>query len=103
MAGKAFDLSGKVALVTGANTGIGQGIAVALAKAGADIALTARRSPDETKAMVEAEGVRTHVVMADLSSIEPCQRIVNETVDALDMMEEAVAISDFIKKPSVME
>ncbi|WP_431860685.1 SDR family NAD(P)-dependent oxidoreductase, partial [Azospirillum sp.] len=33
-----FDLSGKVALVTGANTGIGQGIAVALAKAGADIA-----------------------------------------------------------------
>ena len=37
-----FDLSGKVALVTGANTGIGQGLAIALANAGADVALIGR-------------------------------------------------------------
>ncbi len=82
MSANVFDLSGKVALVTGANTGIGQGIAVALAKAGADIVLTARRDPAETRELVEAEGVRAHVIMADLSSIEPCQRIVDEAVEA---------------------
>ncbi len=83
MASNPFDLTGKVAIVTGANTGIGQGIAVALAHAGADIALVARRDPEETVQMVEAAGRRAHVVMADLSSIEPCERIVSETVAAL--------------------
>jgi len=43
-----FDLSGKTALVTGANTGLGQGIAIALAQAGADIALIGRSTPTET-------------------------------------------------------
>src|SRR3546814_20747512 len=42
-----FDLSGKVALVTGANTGIGQGIALALAEAGADIAAAGRSRSEE--------------------------------------------------------
>jgi 2-deoxy-D-gluconate 3-dehydrogenase len=45
-----FDLGGKVALVTGANTGIGQAIAVALAGAGADVALAGRSDPAETRA-----------------------------------------------------
>ena len=43
-----FSLAGRVALVTGANTGIGQGIAVALAAAGADIAAVGRSAPEET-------------------------------------------------------
>ena len=40
-----FDLSGKVAIVTGANTGIGQGLAVGLAQAGANIAAVGRTTP----------------------------------------------------------
>jgi len=43
-----FDLSGKVALVTGANTGLGQGISIALAQAGADIVLIGRSEPEDT-------------------------------------------------------
>jgi 2-deoxy-D-gluconate 3-dehydrogenase len=53
-----FDLSEKVAIVTGANTGIGQGIAVALAAAGADIAAVGRTTPTETEANVKAAGRR---------------------------------------------
>jgi 2-dehydro-3-deoxy-D-gluconate 5-dehydrogenase len=62
-----FDLSGKVAVVTGANTGIGQAIAVALARAGADIVAVGRTSPADTRASVEATGRRFHEVQADLA------------------------------------
>lgn len=78
-----FDLSGKVAIVTGANTGIGQGIAIALARAGADIAAVGRTAPDETGAKVKAAGRRFLHINADLSSIAPTKTIVPETLKAL--------------------
>ena len=80
---KMFDLSGKVAVVTGANTGIGQAIAVALAEAGADIAAVGRTPAEETVEKVRALGRRAEIVSADLSSIEPVQRIVDETLENL--------------------
>tara|TARA_R110002072_G_scaffold38314_27_gene111133 strand:+ start:12046 stop:12819 length:774 start_codon:yes stop_codon:yes gene_type:complete len=98
-----FDLTGRVALVTGANTGIGQGIAVALARAGADVALVARRDPGETCEMVEAEGRRAHVVMADLSSIEPCQRIVDDTVEALGRLDILVNNAGIIRREDALD
>ena len=49
-----FSLDGKVAAVTGANTGLGQAIAVALAGAGASVALVGRSAPDETEANIAA-------------------------------------------------
>lgn len=103
MAQNPFDLSGKVALVTGANTGIGQGIAVALAKAGADIVLTARRDPSETRQLVEAHGVRAHVVMADLSSTEPCERIVSETVEAFGRLDILVNNAGIIRRNDALD
>ena len=63
-----FSLKGKVALVTGGNTGLGQAMAVALAKAGADIVITSRKPEcEETRAQVEAAGRRFHCILGDLS------------------------------------
>jgi 2-deoxy-D-gluconate 3-dehydrogenase len=78
-----FDLTGRRALVTGANAGIGQAIALALAEAGADIALVGRSSPDETMAAIAETGRKAASIPADLSSIEPVARIVAEAVSAL--------------------
>ncbi len=63
-----FSLENKVALVTGANTGIGQGIAIGLAEAGAAIAAVGRSAPSETQAAVKKLGRRFQFVEADLSS-----------------------------------
>ena len=78
-----FDLNGKVAIVTGANTGLGQGMAVALAEAGADVALVGRSAPAETVELVKKAGRKAHVIMADLGSLEPIDKIVSETKEAL--------------------
>ncbi|HWA63051.1 MAG TPA: 2-dehydro-3-deoxy-D-gluconate 5-dehydrogenase KduD [Caulobacteraceae bacterium] len=74
----AFSLEGQVAVVTGANTGLGQGIAVGLAEAGADIVAVGRSAPTETARKVQAAGRRLHAVDADLGSTEPIARIVAE-------------------------
>ncbi|WP_037537873.1 SDR family NAD(P)-dependent oxidoreductase, partial [Sphingomonas sp. PR090111-T3T-6A] len=72
-----FDLTSRVAAVTGANTGIGQGIAVALAQAGADVALVGRTPAEETAAHIRALGRRAEIVSADLSTIAPVAGVVD--------------------------
>lgn len=79
---KLFDLSGKTAVVTGANTGLGQAIAEALASAGADIAAVGRTPPVATQKAVEAMGRRFLAISADLGTLEPIGRVVAETVAA---------------------
>ena len=93
-----FDLSGKVALVTGANTGIGQGIAVALATAGADIAAVDVVPLDETKGLVEATGRRFHAIKADLTAIAPVGGIVEETVGRLGQLDILVNNAGLIRR-----
>jgi len=80
MSNSVFDLSGQVALVTGASRGLGQGFARALAKAGADLILTSRRR--ETLADFEAEigslGRRTVAVGLDVRDSSSIQRMAAE-------------------------
>jgi 2-deoxy-D-gluconate 3-dehydrogenase len=78
-----FDLSGRVAAVTGANTGIGRGIAEALAGAGADIAAIGRSDPAETLAAVKALGRRGTWIMADLGTKLDYSAVVGEVVGKL--------------------
>lgn len=64
---EAFNLAGKTAIVTGASRGLGAGMAVALAEAGADVALVARGDLGATRARVEAAGRRALEIHADLA------------------------------------
>lgn len=71
-------LAGRVALVTGASSGIGEATAVALAQAGAIVAISARRR-DRLEALAERIGGETLVLEADLTREAEAQRIVRET------------------------
>jgi 2-deoxy-D-gluconate 3-dehydrogenase len=77
---KIFDLDGRVALVTGANTGLGQAIAVALAQAGADIVAAGRTRPDDTAAQVRAAGKELHAIDCDLGARPDTSAIVKDAV-----------------------
>jgi len=80
-----FSLAGKVAIVTGASSGLGVAFAVGLAEAGADIAICARRVEklEQTKAQVLESGRRCIAIQADVSNPDDCNRVVAETVDQL--------------------
>lgn len=78
-----FDLTGKVALVTGGNKGLGQAMALALAEAGADIAVVSSRAETETVDQVKALGRKAIHIAADLSAIQPVETIISQTVSEL--------------------
>ena len=98
-----FDLSGRKAIVTGANTGIGQGIAAALAEAGADIALVGRSAALETQELVQAKGRKAVLIGADLSSIEPVGQVVAEAVSELGRVDILVNNAGIIRRDDALD
>ena len=77
------DLSGQTAIVTGASQGIGRGIAIALAKAGAKVACIARTAEklEETAAAIRAAGGTAEVFACDVTSSESVQNVVDQVVE----------------------
>jgi 2-deoxy-D-gluconate 3-dehydrogenase len=98
-----FDLTGRVAVVTGANTGIGQGIALALAAAGADIAAVGRTPAEETCEKVKALGRKCLLVKADLSSTAPVQGVVDQVVSELGGLHILVNNAGIIRRADAVE
>ncbi|NKF24105.1 2-dehydro-3-deoxy-D-gluconate 5-dehydrogenase KduD [Solimonas marina] len=98
MATDLFNLSGKVAIVTGANTGIGQGIAVALAQAGADVVAVGRSSMDETQAQIEALGRRCYPLKADLSQAKVAGEVIAQARQAAGRVDILVNNAGIIRR-----
>jgi 2-deoxy-D-gluconate 3-dehydrogenase len=98
-----FDLSGRVAVVTGANTGIGQAIAIALATAGASIVAVGRSSMEETQSAVRAAGAGFHVIKADLGTIEPVKAIVAETIATFGALDILVNNAGIIRRADAID
>ena len=98
-----FSLKGKVALVTGSSTGLGQGMSIAFAEAGASVVGVDYVDSPDTKARIEAMGGRFHAVVANLMSIEPCQRLVEETVKVFGKIDILVNNAGIIRRQDIID
>ncbi|NNM73357.1 2-dehydro-3-deoxy-D-gluconate 5-dehydrogenase KduD [Enterovirga aerilata] len=98
-----FDLSEKAAIVTGANTGIGQAIAVGLAEAGASIVAVGRSPMDETEALCRRHGTGFLAVHADLRTIEPIERIMRSTEERFGRVDILVNNAGIIRRADALD
>ncbi len=83
-------LAGKVAIVTGADSGIGRAIAALYAREGADVAIVYLLEQDdaaETQRIVESEGRRAITIQADVGSKKMCDRAVEQTIEAFGRLD----------------
>jgi 2-deoxy-D-gluconate 3-dehydrogenase len=84
-----FDLTGKVAVVTGGNGGLGLGIAMGLASAGANIVIAARSVEKTAQALedIRALGVEAHGITVDVTKEPAVQRMVTDTIDHMGRLD----------------
>ncbi len=98
-----FDLSGKVALVTGCDTGLGQGMAVGLAQAGCDIIGVNRSNPQQTREQVRALGRRFLSLNADLSSIAVIPPLIEQAVAEFGRIDILVNNAGIIRRENAID
>jgi 2-deoxy-D-gluconate 3-dehydrogenase len=98
-----FDLNGQVAVVTGANTGLGAGLALALAQAGADIVAAGRSAADDTARLVEAAGRRFHFIQADLSGTGAVPAVVDGALAAFGRLDILVNNAGIISRADALD
>ncbi len=99
-----FNLTKKVAIVTGGNSGIGQGYALALAKAGADIFIVTYGTDwEETKKLIEAEGRKVEFYQADLSKKEEIPEVISTCVEKFGRLDILVNNAGTIRRAPLLE
>lgn len=95
-----FSLKGKVAIVTGSNTGLGQGICKAYVEAGAKVVGVSRRPSDETAAIC---GKNFYNVIADLSTLDVIPKVIDETLKKFGRIDILVNNAGIIKRQDSIE
>ncbi|EPG9672802.1 2-dehydro-3-deoxy-D-gluconate 5-dehydrogenase KduD [Citrobacter freundii] len=100
---EAFRLEGKVAIVTGCDTGLGQGMAVALAEAGYDVVGVNRKIPHETAEKINALGRRFMAIQADLSQQDALTSIVTQSVSAFGRIDILVNNAGTIRRQDALD
>lgn len=99
-----FSLKGKVAIVTGGNTGLGQGYAVALAKAGADVFVVSYITDwDETRELVEQTGQKIAFLQADLTDRSQLKKVVDNCLDTYGRIDVLVNNAGTIRRAPLIE
>ena len=98
-----FDLTGRRAMVTGANTGIGQGIAVSLAQAGAEVLAVGRSSMDETRSAIEAAGGTMREINADLGQTSTVASMFDAAWDAQGAIDILVNNAGIIRRADAVD
>ena len=98
-----FDLTDRNAVVTGANTGIGQAIAVALSEAGANVAAVGRSAMDETQALCAPNGTGFLAIEANLSSTEPIERVMTSAEERFGRVDILVNNAGIIRRADAVE
>lgn len=98
-----FDLTGKTALVTGARTGLGQGIALALASAGATVVGVDRAEMPETAEAVATVGGTFHGLVADLGSVAPIDGIVTTATERAGPIDVLVNNAGIIRRADALD
>lgn len=99
-----FSLKGKVAIVTGGNKGLGEGYAIALAKAGADVlVVTHGNNWGETKALLEQTGQRAEFFQADLANREEIKAVVDKCMEVYGRIDILVNNAGTIRRAPILE
>lgn len=99
-----FQLNGKVAIVTGGNTGLGQGYALALAKAGADLFIVTHGTNwEETRKLIEEEGRTVHFFQADLTDRQAVKQVVAECMRVYGKLDILVNNAGTIRRAPLLE
>lgn len=98
-----FKLDGKIAIVTGAARGLGQGMAIGLAEAGADVVLVDILDLSGSRKQIETLGRRCEAVTADLSKKESVDLIINRTLESLGAIDILVNCAGIIRRAPVLE
>lgn len=100
---KLFDLTGKTAIVTGASTGLGEGMSLGLAEAGADIVLVDHRERKETAEKISKLGRKTLSLVADLSEMNSLQMIIDESIKKFGKVDILVNNAGIIRRSPALE